>query len=427
MKKFLVILLCILIAVPLVLGVILAVSYAGVTQAAVPTVEITAQEQTVPPDGYAWHLPVMGGILSKTFEAAQSGNAIELGELQEPTLPLTLPEGYQTTLVLQKDSIPLWQGKGEEWAAYTLPGDGQYTMDITSETSYTQNAFAYGWFSFRISFSLVTPIPDPELLTSPSDVYQGDAFAVKITNPTEGVVPSATTDLAITEFLKLDDGSYAAYLPMSYSTETGAHALAITLGEQTWELSINVLKTDFPRQDLTIDTSDPGVAAASTTQAYQQFNSKMDSLYRIIDDTQYWQGTFIQPAEGRISTQYATSRYTNGALTSKPHAGMDFAAPAGSPVIAAAAGRIVFADFLDTSGWTIVIEHGGGLKSLYFHMSALSVGEGDIVEQGQQIGQVGSTGYSTGAHLHFEVRVGSKTMNPELLINGKGNLLYFYQ
>jgi pyruvate/2-oxoglutarate dehydrogenase complex dihydrolipoamide acyltransferase (E2) component len=77
------------------------------------------------------------------------------------------------------------------------------------------------------------------------------------------------------------------------------------------------------------------------------------------------------------------------------------------------------------TGNTIVIEHGGGLKSMYYHMNSLSVAQGATVQQGQLLGTVGTTGYSTGNHLHFEMRLFNETVNPMSLFQGTGSIFAF--
>jgi murein DD-endopeptidase MepM/ murein hydrolase activator NlpD len=91
---------------------------------------------------------------------------------------------------------------------------------------------------------------------------------------------------------------------------------------------------------------------------------------------------------------------------------VDFAAPNGTPVRAAAAGRVTSAHYSTTAGNMIVIDHGGGFDTRYFHLSRFAVGVGARVSQGQTIGYVGSTGNSTGNHLHFETRASGVALDP---------------
>lgn len=94
------------------------------------------------------------------------------------------------------------------------------------------------------------------------------------------------------------------------------------------------------------------------------------------------------------------------------HTGIDLAAPAGTPIYAAKAGRVEVAGWSSVGyGFHVVLDH-GGLETLYAHMSRIAVRAGQWVEAGQVIGYVGSTGWSTGPHLHFEVRVNGLVKNP---------------
>jgi murein DD-endopeptidase MepM/ murein hydrolase activator NlpD len=99
-------------------------------------------------------------------------------------------------------------------------------------------------------------------------------------------------------------------------------------------------------------------------------------------------------------------------LPDKEHHGIDIAASHGAPVRAAGSGVVAFAGLDSVFGQLVIIEHGGGLQSLYGHNSVLEVGAGDWVQAGQQIARVGSTGESSAPHLHFEVRRGGAPVDP---------------
>lgn len=112
----------------------------------------------------------------------------------------------------------------------------------------------------------------------------------------------------------------------------------------------------------------------------------------------------IWPVNGVVTSGY-------GMRWGRMHEGIDIAAPAGTPVRASASGRVIFAGWLGGYGQLIVVDHGGGLATAYAHLSAIYAG-GGAVSQGQTIGAVGSTGHSTGNHLHFEVRVNGRAVDP---------------
>lgn len=99
------------------------------------------------------------------------------------------------------------------------------------------------------------------------------------------------------------------------------------------------------------------------------------------------------------------------------HEGLDFAAPWGTPINASSGGIVVHAGRLGAYGNMVEIDHGNGLSTRYAHVSKINVKVGDLVKQGQQIANVGSTGRSTGAHLHFEVRIADYPLDPSLFID----------
>jgi murein DD-endopeptidase MepM/ murein hydrolase activator NlpD len=120
-------------------------------------------------------------------------------------------------------------------------------------------------------------------------------------------------------------------------------------------------------------------------------------------------GTFIWPLKGRITSRFGEVRRWG---LQHRHTGLDIAAPHGTPIKAADSGEVIFSGWWGGYGKAIVIDHGRGLATVYAHMSRLYASEGTKVAQGQTIGLEGSTGYSTGPHLHFEVRRNGVPQNP---------------
>lgn len=147
-------------------------------------------------------------------------------------------------------------------------------------------------------------------------------------------------------------------------------------------------------------------------------------LWNLIHTTdlegRYHRGRFISPLSTfRYTSRYGDRRlfaYADGDTGRGLHNGVDLAAPTGTPVAAAGRGRVVMATNRIVTGGTVVIEHLPAVYSLYYHLDSLDVHIGDIVEQGEHIGTVGSTGLSTGPHLHWEVRVSGVAVDPEQVI-----------
>jgi murein DD-endopeptidase MepM/ murein hydrolase activator NlpD len=121
-------------------------------------------------------------------------------------------------------------------------------------------------------------------------------------------------------------------------------------------------------------------------------------------------GRFIWPASGGITSYYGPRIHPVTGVN-KLHTGIDIGAPHGAPIKAADGGTVISAGWMNGYGNTVIINHGGGYSTLYAHMSSIAV-SGGSVSKGQVIGYVGSTGLSTGPHLHFEVRINGAPTNP---------------
>ena len=159
---------------------------------------------------------------------------------------------------------------------------------------------------------------------------------------------------------------------------------------------------------------------AELTKQMQQVQAEISAIIAEINktslNTKYIGGGMAWPS---ASLFQVTCPYGSRFGGSDFHTGIDISGGGayGSPVLAANSGTVKVANTSFTPGYGygkyVIIDHGGGIQTLYGHMSALSVSVGDVVAQGQKIGEVGSTGWSTGPHIHFEIRVNNKAVNPQ--------------
>jgi murein DD-endopeptidase MepM/ murein hydrolase activator NlpD len=153
-----------------------------------------------------------------------------------------------------------------------------------------------------------------------------------------------------------------------------------------------------------LGTIDPSVSADE--------EARVRAVYAGFTPKQAWRGVFRQPLQGKVLSKYGNRRIYNGTDLGTYHAGIDFYGLKGRPVIAAAAGEVVFVDALTVRGNFVVIDHGRGVFTAYAHLSKVLVKTGQVVKVGQKIGEVGTTGRSQGNHLHFEVAVGGVSVEP---------------
>ena len=248
------------------------------------------------------------------------------------------------------------------------------------------------------------------------NTYPGEALVLQIANYQSGEKISFSSDInVIPNFFDDGAGGKIALMPVSYFIGTGAHTISLSCGDTAIKWSISVQDKKFQIQNLTVSES-----TASSTINDQNANAEYEkhiAPLRFVTDAQRHYDSFIWPVTGPRSTEFGMIRYVNGAPTSSRHGAIDFAVPKGTPVKATANGRVLYAGFLQLTGNTVLIEHGYGLKSWYYHMDSLGVETGDMVTMSQEIGKVGSTGFSTGAHLHFGMSINNVFVNPDTIID----------
>jgi len=138
-------------------------------------------------------------------------------------------------------------------------------------------------------------------------------------------------------------------------------------------------------------------------------------IYNTITPKNYVNSKYIVPMQSKITSSFGKARVYNSTLNGY-HSGTDFRAKVGTPIVASNAGKVVLAQDRFYSGNSIIIDHGQGIYSCYYHLSEFKVKKGDIVKKSQLIGLSGATGRITGPHLHFSIRVGGLQVDPLQLI-----------
>lgn len=143
---------------------------------------------------------------------------------------------------------------------------------------------------------------------------------------------------------------------------------------------------------------------------------KLDAIYKSRRDLAHSRSAFKRPVSGAPTSVFGTRRIYNGEPRS-PHPGLDLRASTGTEIQASGPGRVVLAQELYYSGNTVIIDHGGGLFTLYAHLSRLNVVEGRDVAVGQVLGLSGATGRVTGPHLHWGAKIGARPFDPMALLD----------
>lgn len=154
-------------------------------------------------------------------------------------------------------------------------------------------------------------------------------------------------------------------------------------------------------------------AAVLTLDAQAREDALRAQQFATFDPAPRWSGVFTRPTDGEFTTRFGQGRSINGGPVGGFHSGTDFAEDEGVLVRAAAAGRVAWAGAMPIRGNSVVLDHGGGVKSGYHHLSAIAVAPGEAtIAAGTVIGAVGATGFATGPHLHWELTVWGVNVDP---------------
>ena len=209
-----------------------------------------------------------------------------------------------------------------------------------------------------------------------------------------------------------------AIVGLSLDTQPGAHQLSFISRSNDLVGSFNVRDKTYPAQHITLKNKrqvnpDPVDLARINKELALQ-----NKAYAIFSDTSPSNVLFDPPVKGRLSSPFGLKRFFNGEPRN-PHSGLDFAVPTGTPVRTPASGRIILVGDYFFNGKTVFVDHGSGLISMFCHLSSIDRQEGDKVNRYDLIAKVGSTGRSTGPHLHWNVSLNNARVDPAIFLTSK--------
>jgi murein DD-endopeptidase MepM/ murein hydrolase activator NlpD len=245
----------------------------------------------------------------------------------------------------------------------------------------------------------------------PLPAVQGQTVAVYVESAWPGT-PSGQFAGQTLRFVPYQDG-FAALVGLDAFTEPGRYLLELTgSGDRPWQpfgQEIAVISGNYGTQYITIPEElsgllDPDVRVRS--------EATLATVYNQFTDTPQWEGLFQLPVTNTVVTApYGDARSYNEGPIEIYHTGVDFSGVVGTPIYAPAAGTVVFSDTLELHGRTLIVDHGLGVMTGYYHLSRILVQVGSQVVTRQIIAQGGSTGLSSGPHLHWDLRVMNVPVN----------------
>jgi murein DD-endopeptidase MepM/ murein hydrolase activator NlpD len=210
---------------------------------------------------------------------------------------------------------------------------------------------------------------------------------------------------------RLPGGTWNALVGIDLDQAAGEYRLAVTTDTgATAEQAFTITSRTFATRTLKVnpDFVNPPAALMARIEDETRFTQ---ALLATVTPQRFWTTPFRVPVPHKANSRFGTRSVFNGEARN-PHAGTDFLSPAGTPIHAPNAGRVVAARDLFFSGRTVILDHGLGVFSQLAHMSRIDVVEGALVQAGEVVGRVGATGRVTGAHLHWGLRVGEARVDP---------------
>lgn len=253
----------------------------------------------------------------------------------------------------------------------------------------------------------------PKIILKPKTPGPGDIMVVTVKG-VDGPVEGKFGDRKI--YFNPAKESVEAVVGIDLFTEPGDYTLALSVNGAALIRTVKVIKKKYPVQRLTLPKD--MVELSPENEARAEREEKEISAIWPNETARDWAGDFVNPRPGKISTQFGVRRILNN-IPKSPHSGVDVEAEEGDEVHAPNNGIVVMTDTLFYTGNSIFLDHGQGVYTMFFHLSKILVKPGQAVKKGDVIGLVGSTGRSTGAHLHWGVRVQGARVNPLELVHLK--------
>ena len=252
----------------------------------------------------------------------------------------------------------------------------------------------------------------------PAEVFQGGIARIKVSGKEIAGVKALLGDKQVM-FYPAEGGSHSALLGVDLEQRPGPIEIRVQGWNQSgerWEgqATIQVRLKEFPQETLSVPADFDRIDSA-TRKRIEMEQTELDQIWKIHSPRRLWEGGFLAPVPGGVNSPFGLRRVINGAPRS-PHGGVDLKAGLGADVVAANHGRVVLRKELLFSGKSIVLDHGGGLYTMYFHLSDFGVEKNSRARKGDVIGWVGMTGRVTGPHLHWGARLTGARVDPFALL-----------
>ena len=402
--------------------------YHSATPDMLPEVKVTFDGQELAPTAYKWHVPVVGSFFRRTYAETLNFSPVVLEDAISDASPdiVVTPSDYSTQLTItDADRETVYEGSATGFRSYLFAENGTFDAKLVvtaSDSAAEGSVTGTETWQFRFTVSI-----KPSVTLCTPTVQQGSVAAVRVGSTMSQTAPTLTGPLESTGFVRAANG-WICYLPIPWNAETGNTELTVTADGYTETLTLSVRAASYSYKDYS--------AKSQLTSPYIGENDAPDAVRKLLttagEGIQWSVGGFVQPfldsfdtpllygmteyvgrAYSERSTNYGYGGRTSTNVVIKPKKSKD-------SMIVPASGHVLLAEDLGGSyGCTVVIDHGAGLRSIFYGLTALDVKAGDDVKQGQLLGTSGKT-------VVAEMRIGTVPINPLLVWRGQCDGLKYY-
>jgi murein DD-endopeptidase MepM/ murein hydrolase activator NlpD len=261
-----------------------------------------------------------------------------------------------------------------------------------------------------------------EISIGPKEVSQGGVVEIRVFASDLADIKALWRGREIAFFPT--EGVYTALLGMDLEERPGTIGIILegwTRGGEKRKrpITFRVREKAFPSESLKVPPPFDRIDEA-TLKRIERERAELDRLWAITSLRRLWERRFVAPVSGGITSPFGLRRVINGSARA-PHSGVDLKAAMGTEVVASNHGQVVLRDEFFFSGKSLVLDHGNGLYTMYFHLADFNVNKNAYVRKADLIGWAGMTGRVTGPHLHWGARLNGARVDPFQLIETAGN------
>lgn len=355
-----------------------------------------------------WNYITADGSYEKITEIPDSGEIYGKVTGSAEDFKINMPYGATSlkARVYTSDDEILFEGDVTDGSLPCADRDGVVYYEITAVWNVNITKDFYG--TAKYVFAIENDVPVSVNAESPWG-YQGEFIRIFAENAnTDDVYSVSCPELGYESSFFTTENRIISLLPIPCDAVPGIYTLNITENGNSRSIEIEVKEQSFEKGTSALDKE-------ISPEAEAELEEKLTPFRNYVSEYTYTNGTFTAPVEGKITTSFGLHRHTNDSEEFTIHNGQDIAASGNPAIRATKDGVVVYVGELEIPGKTVVIDHGMNILSYYYHMKNTDVEIGQTVAQGDKIGNMGNTGYSTGDHLHFTVMINGVATNPVTL------------